>query len=368
MTIPDHKTDSPLPDQVGPRRSQDLSGPIDSQTLVTVVLPARNEHRTIAEALASIQRQTYSNLQILVVDGLSEDDTVEIVRRIQADDERIEILNNPDRAIPFAMNTALDAAKGEILVRVDAHSSIPADYVGLIVERFSERNWGGVGGRKDAVGHGPAGRAIAAVMGSKFAQGNSVYHYGQEAQTVDHIPFGAYPVALARALGGWSETQLVNEDFEFDYRLRQAGHELLFDPLIRIDWDCRQQVGDLFKQYLRYGEGKVQTLQTHPESLAVRNLAAPILVAGLAGGSVLLAPRRTRVLGLVAWLSYLAVLGLGYRDVAPKVDKGERRWILPAFASIHIGWGLGVWRALWRSRSGRAAGSHMEASAGTTRL
>ena len=87
------------------------------------------------------------------------------------------------------------------------------------------------------------GRAIAAVMGSPFAQGNSVYHYGEQAQAVDHIPFGAYPTALVRELGGWSPTQLVNEDFEFDHRVRTAGHELLFDPEIHIDWDCRQRVG-----------------------------------------------------------------------------------------------------------------------------
>ena len=335
--------------------------------LVTVVIPARNEERTIAEAINSIQRQTYSNLQILVVDGTSEDRTRDVVAELQRGDDRIEILSNADRAIPFALNLALDAAKGEWMVRVDAHSSIPDNYVELIVDRFKSGSWGGVGGRKDAVGHTAQGRAIAAVMGSRFAQGNSVYHYGESSQTVDHIPFGAYPVGLARALGGWSEVQLVNEDFEFDYRVRESGEQLLFDPQIRIAWDCRQKVTDLFKQYHRYGAGKVQTLVTHPESLSARNLAAPAMVAGLATSLALSAPRKTRKLGLLGMLPYAAILVGGFADTAPKVAKGERRWIVPAFMAIHIGWGSGVWNDVLRRKLGKSDGSGIEASAGVTR-
>ncbi len=111
-----------------------------------------------------------------------------------------------------------------------------------LVAHLVTGEWGGVGGRKDGVGHTVQGRAVAAVTGSRFAQGNSVYHYGTETCVVDHVPFGAYSVEVARQLGGWSETQLVNEDFEFDYRLRRAGHRLLFDPAAAIDWDCRQSV------------------------------------------------------------------------------------------------------------------------------
>lgn len=338
-----------------------------SDELVTVVLPVRNEERTISEALGSVLAQSYANLQVLVVDGMSEDRTREIVERFRRDDQRVELLDNPDRAIPFALNTALASARGRWMVRVDGHSSIPEDYVRVIVDRFDSHDWGGVGGRKDAVGHSSQGRAIAAVMGSVFAQGNSVYHYGEEPQTVDHIPFGAYPVELARELGGWSEVQLVNEDFEFDHRLRLAGHELLFDPELRIRWDCRNRVVDLFQQYRRYGMGKVQTLVTHPDSLSVRNLAAPGLVAGIVGSLLLMLRRRTRRLGVLGLVPYGIVLALGAGDVMPRVARGERRWVVPAFLAIHIGWGSGVWQAVLARVSGKAHQRGSEASAGTTR-
>lgn len=340
-----------------------------AEQLITVVIPARNEEATIATVLDSVLSQTYRELQVLVVDGVSTDRTAQIVREIAASDERVELVVNPDRVIPLALNLAVDHARGVWLVRVDAHSRIPPDYVERLAVHLRTGDWGGVGGRKNGVGHTAAGRAIAAVMGSKFAQGNSVYHYGTETQTVDHIPFGAYPLTVVRELGGWSETQLVNEDFEFDYRVRQSGRELLFDPSIEIEWDCRQSVGDLFRQYRRYGAGKVQTLQTHPESAALRHLAAPTMIAGIGGAAVLLPWRRTRLLGAVVVAPYAAILVAGTATTLGQLDTAEeRRWVAPAFLALHLGWGIGFWSealAWFRRRGGARPG--LAASSGSSR-
>ena len=312
--------------------------------LVTVVIPARNEAATIGEVLASVLGQSHTNLQVLVVDGASTDGTREVVEKVAASDGRVELVSNPDRVIPLALNLAVDRARSRWLVRVDAHCRIPDDYVEKVVARLRTGEYGGVGGRKNGRGHTAAGRAIAAVMGSKFGQGNSVYHYGVEPTTVDHIPFGAYPVDVVRELGGWSETQLVNEDFEFDYRLRQTGRELLFDPAIEIDWDCRQSVPDLFRQYRRYGSGKVQTLQSHPESAALRHLAAPTMIAGLVAAAVLVPFRRTRWLGLALAAPYIGIVAAGtVTTVGHVTGTREKLWVAPAFVALHVGWGIGFW-------------------------
>ena len=313
------------------------------QELVTVAIPARNEEATIGPLLDSVLAQTHTELQVVVVDGVSDDRTRTIVEEYCAADPRVELVDNPDRVIPIAMNLALEAARGRFLVRVDAHSRIPVDYVERLVSHLRTGRWGGVGGRKDARGRTSAGRAIAAVMGSRFAQGNSVYHYGTTEQVVDHIPFGAYPVDLLRQLDGWTETQLVNEDYELDYRIRSTGAELLFDPEVTIDWDCRQSVPELFRQYLRYGRGKVQTLLRHPESAGLRHLAAPVMVASVATGVALLPWRRTRRLGLLAVGPYACVVACGTASTAKRVAGGDRLWVAPAFVALHMGWGLGFW-------------------------
>jgi cellulose synthase/poly-beta-1,6-N-acetylglucosamine synthase-like glycosyltransferase len=354
--------------------STESSGSTESSAdeLVTVFIPARDEEHTIAGVLDSVLGQTHQHLQVLVIDGVSTDRTAAIVAEYAARDDRVELIVNPDRVIPFALNLAADHARSQWLVRVDAHSRVPADYVERVLQHLRSGRWGGVGGRKNGVGHTATGRAIAAVMGSKFAQGNSVYHYGTEVQTVDHVPFGAYPVEVVRELGGWSETQLVNEDFEFDYRVRLSGRELLFDPSIEIEWDCRQRIGDLFRQYRRYGAGKVQTLRAHPESAALRHLAAPTMIAGLGAAAALAPWRRTRPLAAVIAAPYAAVLVAGTASVVPQlVTPQERRAVVPAFLALHLGWGIGFWQEAWswlRSR-GRGARSRpgMAASAGSVR-
>src|SRR5439155_9071022 len=209
--------------------------------------------------------------------------TQQVVRSLAARDPRIEVLTNPVHVISRALNMALERARGQWLVRVDAHCTVPRDYVSRLVRHLETGRWGGVGGRKDGVGGSAAGRAIAAAMASRFGQGDSVYHYGTVTGTVDHIPFGAYPTSLARALGGWDERLPVNQDYEFDYRIRRSGHELLFDPDIRIEWMNRETLGDLFRQYRRYGKDKARSLRIHPDSTSLRHLAAPALVAALVG-------------------------------------------------------------------------------------
>ncbi|MFZ4518289.1 MAG: glycosyltransferase family 2 protein [Microthrixaceae bacterium] len=332
--------------------------------LVTVVIPARNEVDGIEAVLRSVLDQTYRELQVIVVDGASTDGTPDVVRAVAASDPRVELVTNPDRVIPVALNLAVDRARGRYLVRVDAHARIPNDYVERVVAHLATDRWGGVGGRKNARGRTAAGRAIAAVMGSKFGQGNSVYHYGTEPQPVDHVPFGAYPLDVVRELGGWTEEQLVNEDYEFDYRLRRSGRELLFDPAVEIDWDCRQSVGALFRQYRRYGAGKVQTLVRHPESAAVRHLAAPGMVAGLAAAVVLLPFRRTRLLALALAAPYLGIVLAGTATTVRCVEGTDAKvWVAPAFVALHVGWGLGFWEELWATwRAGGGARPGLAAS------
>jgi len=318
--------------------------------LVTVVVPARNERDAIRHCLASIQSQDHPELEILVVDGDSTDGTVDVVRELAAADPRIRLLHNPDRVIPVSLNLALRAATGRWLVRVDAHAAIPPGYVRRAVQHLSTGRWGGVGGRKDGVGVTPAGRAIAAVMASRFGVGGSIYHYGSNVQTVEHVPFGAYPVEEARRLGGWDESLRVNQDFEFDYRVRASGRELLFDPDLVIDWQCRQSVPDLYRQYLRYGRGKVVVALLHPGSVRPRHLAAPALVAWLAAAAAML-PLRPAAAGAMVAPYALAVAGASVRTATGLQGRREKAWVPASFVAMHLGWGAGFWLGL----GGRAA-------------
>ncbi|MFA9432415.1 glycosyltransferase family 2 protein [Egicoccus sp. AB-alg2] len=333
----------------------------ESEDLVTVVVPARDEEAHIGACLDSVLAQTHHRLQVVVVDGASRDHTADIVAARLAQDERVELVHNPASRIPISLNLALAAARGRWLVRVDAHAVIPREYVSIAVGHLRTGRWGGVGGRKDGVGVTPAGKAIAAAMASPFGVGNSAYHYATEPRTVDHIPFGCYPVELARRLGGWDERLAVNQDFEFDYRIRRAGYELLLDPALTIDWVCRQSIRDLAKQYHRYGRGKTRVARLHPDSLQPRHLAAPTLVISWLLALVLLVRGRPRAAaGLVGpyVVGLLAASAWTARGISePRV----RRHLPGAFIAMHAGWGIGflsgaVPSLRWRATPWKPAG------------
>ncbi len=314
------------------------------EPLVTVIIPARNEEATIGAAIDSIRDQSYRNLQIVVVDGASTDGTAEIIKRKVVEDPRVELVTNPRANIPSSLNLATAAARGVWLVRVDAHSTVSPTYVAQLVAHLQVGSWGGVGGRKDGVGYTPAGRAIAAVMSSKFGVGNSKYHHAMDVEEVDHVPFGAYPVAVIRELGGWDEELTANEDFEFDYRLRQSGRRLLLDPKIVIDWDCRQSVANLFRQYLRYGRGKSDVVLLHPTSIQPRHLAAAGLAPWLALAA--LVGLRRPELGLLMVSPYVTAVTVASVQTVGRVDDAARKYVPGAFLAMHIGWSIGIWAQL----------------------
>ena len=341
------------------------SGELDPD-LATVVIPARNEEDFIGPCLDSVLEQDYRNLEVLVVDGMSSDGTAARVADYAARDPRVRLLRNPLRIVPTGLNVAARSASGAWFVRIDAHAKVPPDYVRLAVDRLKTGRWGGVGGRKDGSGVNAVGDAIAAAMGSRFGVGDSVYHYGTRVQTVDHIPFGAYRTELIRRLGGWNETFVVNQDFEFDYRIRRAGYDLLFDPALRIEWHSRQTIRDLFRQYHRYGKGKFRVMRAHPESVRPRHAAAPALVLLLAVAAAAATRRPRTAAALVA--PYATAVATASAVTARRLDDGKARAAVPAaFAAMHVGWGLGFWDAATRALVGRvrAAGGGDAAAVGT---
>ena len=317
------------------------------------MIPARNEEHYLPACLDSLLCQSHRELEILVVDGESTDGTRQVVESYCKADNRVRLLRNPGRIVPTGLNIALEQARSKWLVRVDAHATVPPDYVERAVAHLRSGNWGAVGGRKDGIGVTPAGRAIATAMASPFGVGGSTYHHGSVARTVEHVPFGCYPVSLLRELGGWDERLVVNQDFELDWRVREAGHELLFDPSLRIEWVCRQTLRDLFLQYRRYGRGKAKVARLHPRSLRPRHLLPPLLVLWF-GCAAVVSARSPRLAASMVAPYGIGLIAATTRE-GKKLDAAARLRLPGAFAAMHVAWGVGFWSGLPDAlRDGRA--------------
>ena len=201
---------------------------------VSVILPVRNEADHLGVCLDAILAQDCpaEELEVLVVDGASEDGTREVVRHYARNDPRVRLASNPQQIVPTAMNAGIRAARGEIIVRVDGHTTIAADYVRLGVEALHRTGAMNVGGPMTAVGGGWFGDAVAAATSSRFGVG-SYFHFGTSEREVDTVYLGMWRRSVFEQVGLFDEELVRNQDDELNYRIRKAGGSVVLIPAMR---------------------------------------------------------------------------------------------------------------------------------------
>lgn len=315
---------------------------------VSAIIPVRNEEKFVAQCLQSVVDQDYpqDRMEILVVDGGSEDRTPEIVAEFSARYPTIRLLDNPKLSAPAGLNLGIRQARGDVIVRVDGHCLLEPDYVSQCVKHLRETGADNVGGLMRTVGQGYVGQAIALALNSFFGSGGSKFHYTSEEQYVDTVYLGAFPRHVFDRVGFFNERLMRNQDYELNYRIRAAGGEIFLSPAIKSYYYGRTTLGGLWHQYFHYGFWKLEMIQMHPRSVRPRHLAAPLFVLSLfATGLLSLVHRGFLILFLLTTATYLLASLFSSLLIARR--KGWRYLpLLPvAFAVMHFGWGLGF---LWR--------------------
>jgi len=314
---------------------------------VSVVIPARDEAPYIDACVRSVIAQDIdADVEVLVVDGASTDGTDALARTAGA-----TVVDNPERTIPAALNRGLAGAAGEVLIRFDAHGEMPDGYLSAVLRALREEpHAGNVGGWRKAEGVGPWGRAAGAALASPFGVGNAgIWRRPPTASSrrdVDTVPLGCFPVSLLRDLGGWRSDLLANEDFDLNYRIRRAGWRVVFDPAIWSVYRPRESLGEVARQYWRYGRWKAAMVAREPASLRARQIAPPLLVSTAVATAV---PGPVGRAAQVVMAGY----GLGLAAVASRSGAGWRT--APVLAAMHLGWGSAfLWGTIERSWTSRA--------------
>jgi succinoglycan biosynthesis protein ExoA len=296
---------------------------------VSVVIPALNEARYIESCLKSILAQEIDGeLEVIVADGDSSDDTAAIARRLGA-----RVAANPGRSIPAGLNRGLELVRSEVFVRFDAHSEMAPGYLMACLRALAdERDAANVGGWCEPVAESPWGRAIGAALASPLGVGNARLwrkpRPGSSRHEVETVPFGCFRTSALREVAGWREDILANEDFELNYRLRRHGWRIVFDPQIRSIYRPRETYTKIVSQYWRYGRWKAIVLADAPRSLEPRQLAPPALLAVMGAAPF---SRRLR-LALLVYAGVIAAATLNSRG-------GWRT--APTLISMHVAWGAG---------------------------
>jgi succinoglycan biosynthesis protein ExoA len=323
--------------------------PLDaSRATVCVVLPMRNEVRWVRTTLSSVMDQTFdpSRVDVVVVDGMSDDGTRQLLTELQQSYPRLRVLDNPRRTTPTSLNLGIGCSTAQVIVRVDGHCRIEPDYIAQCVDRLAATGAGNVGGlmRPEAVTF--LGQAVARAMTSRVGIGNARFHYLERETYVDTVYLGAFRREVLDVVGGFDDSLTRNQDDELNYRIREAGYSILLSPLIRSTYVPRQTLDGLWRQFYEYGWWKVRVIYKHPRSLQVRHLAPPILVGSVATSVGLSAVTRRSVFltPVVLYLSGLIIAALvtarrSYR-LAPA--------LVAVFACLHFSYGAGFLAGLVR--------------------
>ena len=305
-------------------------------TSISVVIPALDAGRVIDACLDAVLAQTdCPPFDVWVAVGPSADDTEARVSARAAADRRVHLVENPSGRTPSALNAAIAASGGDLVVRVDGQSQIPAGYLAQLAATSAETGAANVGGVQRPVGDTPARRAIAVAMGSGFGAGPAAFRSGAAAGPTDTVYLGAFRRDALETVGGYDDDLIRNQDYELNWRLRDAGFTVWLDPRIEVEYVPRGSVRALASQYWQYGRWKRRVLLANPRSVRLRQMAAPALIVALAGSAGLLA------LGNAVGALIPAVYALAVAVAAFRTHGASRARVAAAFVTMHLAWGAG---------------------------
>jgi len=304
---------------------------------ISVILPVLNEESHLEDAVHSILSQDYHGaIEVILAVGPSHDRTLDIAQSISRRDPRVVIVENPSGRTAAGLNLALHTSQSPVVVRVDGHAQIPHNYLSLVVEILNSTGAVNVGGVMAAVGKTPFEKAVAGAMRSPLGVGASRFHTGGEAGVVDTVYLGAFRREALLAIGGFDERFTRAQDWELNFRLRENGGIVYFDPRLHVTYRPRSTVKALAKQYFEYGRWRRVVSRRHAGTINLRYLAPPVALIGFIASVVagIFAP----ILFTPAVIYLLFVLAASL-SIASSIR--EYFLLLAVIPTMHFAWGAG---------------------------
>ncbi|MDB1087166.1 glycosyltransferase family 2 protein [Streptomyces sp. ACA25] len=312
----------------------------DPTPAVSVIMPVLNEERHLREAVRHILQQDHpGELEVVIALGPSEDRTDEIAAELVSEDPRVRTVPNPTGRTPAGLNAAIRASRHPVVVRVDGHGMLSPGYIRTAVRLLAETGAANVGGIMHAEGENAWEQAVAAAMTSRIGVGNAAFHTGGEAGAADTVYLGVFRREVLEQQGGYNEEFIRAQDWELNFRIRQAGGLIWFSPELLVSYRPRPSVRALAKQYRNYGRWRHVVARYHSGSINPRYLAPPAALLAIAAGTVvgaLLTPW-----GFVVPAGYLAAITSGSVPAGRGLPLSARLRIPVALATMHMAWGWG---------------------------
>lgn len=328
------------------RRARESSP--EAAPLISVVVPCRNEAGGIEASLRSILAQEIAvGFEVIVVDGMSEDGTGEILRRLAGEDGRVRLLENPGRITAAALNRGIRAARGRYIAIMGAHNRYAPDYLRRSLEVIERTGADNVGGAMICKGKSLFQRAAGAAHHSRFGAGGARWHRADYEGSADTVFGGFYRREVFNRIGLFDEELVRNQDDELNLRLARSGGKIWHSPRIVSWYEPRASAARLFAQYMQYGYWKVRVIQKHRLPASVRHLVPGAFVFAL----IALPPLALLwPVAVAVWLAAVAAYS-ACNLVASAMTAARSGWsVLPllpvVFVCYHVGYGYGFLRGV----------------------
>jgi len=343
--------------------STSMSTRMSTSMKLSVIVPCRNEAAHIDAFVASVLAQRLpadTTLEVVVADGRSDDGTRARLATLAAADARLRWVDNPPRITPTALNRALAAANGEIVLRMDVHTTYADDYIAQCVAALAATGATCVGGPWRAAPAAGRTGTIAAAFGSRFGAGGAASRRLGYSGEVDTVYLGAWRRAELLRFGGFDEALVRNQDDELALRIVRGGGRVWQSAAIRSWYVPRGSFTELFRQFWQYGYWKVAVLRKHRLPASPRHLVPFAFVAVLVALALVVPWWPPAAWALPALLASYALAALGAAAAVAPPWRQPARWlgVAWAFGCMHFGYGLGFARGLADHLLRRRAGAH----------
>jgi glycosyltransferase involved in cell wall biosynthesis len=314
---------------------------------VSVMMPVRNEQAHLVAAVGSVMSQNYSgDLEILLAVGPSVDETDRVARELAAKHSNIRLIENPKGLTTAGLNLAITQAKGDVIIRVDAHSELSPGYISRGVALLEETGAVLVGGVMSAVGKFPLQKAVAFGYGSRFGLGGGSYHVGGKAGEAESAYLGIFDAKALKAVGGYDEKIIRGEDWDLSQRLKATGGKVWFSPELVVKYWPRSNIKALAWQFYSTGVWRGELTRRAPGKASIRYFIPPaalllmfsLLILALVGA---IAPQAL----IIPIALYLLVLSFA-AGTAKQLGVLDRLAVFVALPVMHLSWASGFWVGL----------------------
>jgi glycosyltransferase involved in cell wall biosynthesis len=312
------------------------------EIICSIVIATRNEEDFIGNCIETLENQELDSAkyEIIIIDGLSEDKTVDIIVEKQKSYSNIILIHNPKKIAPSAFNIGIKNSRGKYVFILGAHAEYPSDFIKKSLDSFKENEADCIGGREIEKSKTKLGEAFAAVRNTAFGGGLSPYRYSNKKQYVKTVAFGCYKKNALLRVGGFDEDLVRNQDNDLNKRIIQSGGKILFDPGIEFYYFSRGSLKGMFRQLFGYGYWEAKLIKRRKSQLSIVTLVPSIFVVYTLFAILLLLFQGSALPLCLEFIPYLTIFAFfAIRVIMPK--RLNPMITLFLYLLIHFSIGLG---------------------------